>query len=159
MFDHYYNCNDTSIDTVIIDREFDKLSKFADYGFNKCLQFFSDQETYSKKVSYEKRCEEFKKIKIQHPDHIPVIIDSLDPDIKISKIKYLIHKDSSASDLIFAIRKQVKLDKGSSLFIFCNNTLLCNTETIKTIYEKNKENNPGEDNFIYLSINKENTFG
>lgn len=156
MFDHYYSCNsNSSIDSI------DKpLSTLLNYGANKCMQFFPQNETYKSKVNYEKRCQEYNKIKKQYPNHVPIIINSVDPDLNISKIKYLVHEDASASELIFSIRKQAKLDKGSAIFIFFNNSLLCSSELMKTIYEKNKKSNyPGIDNFIYLDVTKENTFG
>jgi hypothetical protein len=118
--------------------------------------------TFKNRNSYEKRCEHSNKLLIKYPNFVPVIVDSLDFSVRIDKNKLLIHKDTSCTILIYNIRKQLKLENFESIFVFCNDILVCNTYTVGQLYEyylsENKIQHDG-DKFLYLEIKKENTFG
>ena len=56
----------------------------------------------------------------------------------------------------------MKLDPSKALFIFCDNTLLSGSQMINEVYKNYKyKNNIGarNDNFLYITIEEENTFG
>jgi hypothetical protein len=46
--------------------------------------------------------------------------------------------------------------------MFCDNSLLSGTQTLNEIYKNYKHKNnigPSDDNFLYITIEEENTFG
>ena len=80
----------------------------------------------------------------------------------LKKNKFLVPSDLTVSYLLVNIRKQIKLDSFSALFMFCDNSLLSGTQTLNEIYKNYKyKNNIGatDDNFLYITIEEENTFG
>ena len=80
----------------------------------------------------------------------------------LRKNKFLVPYDLSVSSLLANIRSQMKLDPSKALFIFCDNTLLSGSQMINEVYKNYKyKNNIGarNDNFLYITIEEENTFG
>jgi GABA(A) receptor-associated protein len=73
----------------------------------------------------------------------------------MDKNKYLIHKDILISQLIFLIRKRIRLSHEESLYIFINDTIPQTTKLISEIYSEHKD----EDGFLYIVYSCENTFG
>jgi len=53
------------------------------------------------------------------------------------------------------IRKQIKLEPHTALFVFVNNVLVPNSATIGSIYLEHKDN----DGFLYMQYCSENAFG
>ena len=80
----------------------------------------------------------------------------------LKKNKFLVPYDLTVSYLLVTIRKQIKLDSSSALFMFCDSVLLSGTQTLAEIYKNYKFNNnirSIDDNFLYITIEEENTFG
>ena len=92
-------------------------------------------------------------IKEKHPNYIPIILTS---DCSLDKYKYLINKEMTVGNLMCYIRQRNKLNHFEAYFVFADNILLQQSQTIQQVYDlyANKENN-----FLFLTIKKENTFG
>ena len=56
---------------------------------------------------------------------------------------------------MYVIRKRLKMTPDKAIFIFCNGSVLQGSQTIMSIYEKNKD----KDGFLYLIYSGEATFG
>jgi len=124
--------------------------------------FPSTVKTYQDIVDYEKRCLVSNKLYIKYPNHMPVVINSLDKEIVLKKYKYLVPKDLNASQLMISIRSQLVLDNYKALFLFCDNMLLDNLKTMGEIYENYLARNKikrNDDKHFYITIMYENTFG
>jgi len=109
-----------------------------------------------KSVPLAKRIEESKRIISKYPDRIPVIAES-DASIQppLDKIKYLVPNDLTVGQFIMVLRKRIKLQSQSALFMFINNTIPPTSALMKTVYNDLKS----EDNFLYVKISGENCFG
>ena len=122
------------------------------------LSLKKSTDDLSKKISESIRiCSKF-------PDRIPVIILTKNSRLEkmLKKNKFLVPYDLTVSYLLVTIRKQIKLDSSSALFMFCDSVLLSGTQTLAEIYKNYKFNNnirSIDDNFLYITIEEENTFG
>jgi len=113
-----------------------------------------NNKTFDERVLYSQ------KLLNKYPDRIPVIIEKNKNDksgllIDPTKTKYLIPKHLHISELIFLIRKNIKIDSSKAIFIFVDNILVPNNSDLDLIYLNHK--NP--DGFLYVSYSCENTFG
>lgn len=114
---------------------------------------------YNQSVPLSKRKMDAEKVLTKYPTYIPVIIDSCDELSRImAKKKYLVPKNSNCSELLVTIRKnlQNKITSNRAIFVFCNNILIMPYDPINNLYEKYKDR---EDNYLYLYLAYENTFG
>lgn len=120
--------------------------------------------TYKEIVSYKKRCYDSNRIRVKHPEHIPIIIDySFDFILNENKrSKFLIPINCNVSMLLYHIRKHLKLEPTEAVFLFIDNMIANHSITIGEIYEqyleKNKIKKDG-DKYLYAFLTKENTFG
>ena len=113
---------------------------------------FSFQTNYSLK----QRLDESKRIIDKYPDKIPIIVETNDKDLPpLLKNKYLVPKDLTFGQFIYVIRGKLNLPPEKALFLFVNNTIPSTSNLIETVYDKQKD----KDNFLYISVNSENTFG
>jgi len=120
--------------------------------------------SYKNSKSLEQRIEESNKIISRHPNYIPVIIESSDPEIikNLKKRKFLCPKDVSSSYLICSIRNNLKLESSKALFLFYNNVLVSGQQIMGDLYEHYKIKNNitvNDDLFFYVTLTCENTFG
>ncbi len=109
--------------------------------------------------SFEKRQLESKRLMTTHPNKIPIILEkyelSANSDNNI-KQKFLIQKDLTIGQLIFIVRRQLKLDQTQSLYISIDAKYIPSTSsTISEIYNKYCD----QDGFLYLRCSAEQTFG
>lgn len=117
-------------------------------------------EFYSKFVSFpleERQTQSFRLIK-RFPEKYPVIIDRISRrDPKLDKNKYLIPNDQTLSQVIYLLRKRLRLTPEQAIFFFSDGTLLSGNMTISQIHHLSalKYN----DGFTYLFYSLENTFG
>ena len=86
-----------------------------------------------------------------------VIVEKADKsDIpNIDKKKYLVPSDLTLSQLIFVIRRRIRVTPEKALFVFIKNTLPPNAALMSDLYAEHKD----EDGFLYLLYSGENTFG
>lgn len=113
--------------------------------------------TYKECNKYDIRKLESTKIITKYPERIPVIVEkNQNSDIaNIDKNKYLVPKDLTIGQLVYVIRKRIKMPPEMGLYIFIQNTIPPQYELVSTIYEMYKDN----DGFLYVTYSGENTFG
>ena len=111
--------------------------------------------------SLKHRKDESARIKHKYPTRCPIIVqkhDEFDKNIPtIDKSKYLVPGDLSVSQMLYVIRKRMKLSPERALYIFVgvNYTMPPTSALMKDIYKEFKD----IDNFLYFYYNTENTFG
>lgn len=112
---------------------------------------------YKIKFDFETRKQEVKTILQKYPDRIPVIVEKLQKSKAplIDKNKYLIPFDLTIGQLIFVIRKRMKLRAEEALYLFINNNIPPSSSVLVDIYENNKD----FDGYLYVKYSSENTFG
>lgn len=107
----------------------------------------------------EQRKNECISITKQFPDKIPIICEK-DPKSKmteLSKTKYLIHKEFTAGQLIFIIRKQITLEEKYAFFLFVGERRTITSDTLLfDLYERYKD---PEDGFLYINYSEEQVWG
>ncbi|KAL5551132.1 hypothetical protein UlMin_001308 [Ulmus minor] len=105
----------------------------------------------------ENRRAEATRIRAKYPDRIPVIVEKAEKsDIpSIDKKKYLVPADLNVGQLVYVIRKRIKLGAEKAIFIFVDNVLPPTGAILSAIYEEKKD----EDGFLYVKYSGENTFG
>ena len=111
-----------------------------------------------------KRISESNRIISKFPDRIPVIITTTNSNLEkmLKKNKFLVPYDLTVSYLLANIRSVIKLDPSKALFLFCDNNLLSGSQSLHEIYKNYKYKHGVEsskDNFLYISIEEETTFG
>ena len=116
--------------------------------------------SYKTKKSFEERQNESKEMLNKYPERIPIIIeklinnnDTIIPDI--DKNKQLGPRDLTIEQLIYVIRRRLKLTAEKAIFVFCSTNLLRADEQIHMAYDKYKD----KDGFLYISYSGESTFG
>ncbi|WOK99720.1 hypothetical protein Cni_G08432 [Canna indica] len=105
----------------------------------------------------EKRQAESARIREKYPDRIPVIVEKAESsDIpNIDKKKYLVPADLTAGQLVYIVRKRIRLSADKAIFVFVKNALPPSAAMMSAIYEEHKD----EDGFLYMIYSGENTFG
>ena len=104
--------------------------------------------------SFQERLNESNNFKINYPNRIPVIIKSEFDDFE--KFKFLAPDEMKLIQLIYIIKKRKNINMTESYYIFTEDkNLMSGTTSISNIYNLHKN----KDGFLYLYLNKENTFG
>lgn len=89
----------------------------------------------------------------RHPEHLPVIIIT---NIKMSKYKFLPHKESTIAFLLTTLRGYMpKIKPAQGLILTVNNTMPPLSSTIEEIYK----DHASPDEYLHLSVTVENMFG
>lgn len=106
---------------------------------------------------FEKRQEEAARIRVKYPDRIPVIVEITENSTlpPLDKNKYLVPADLTVGQMMYVVRKRIKITSEQAIFIFVNNTLPTHTSMMSELYKEYKN----EDGFLYCSISGENCFG
>lgn len=112
---------------------------------------------YQEKLSFNTRFEESERIRRKFPDRIPVIIEKYNYSKieDIDKTKYLVPNDLTLAQLVYVIRKRIKMAPEKALFFFINDNIPTSTEIMSSVYHKYKH----DDGFLYIHFAEENTFG
>jgi GABA(A) receptor-associated protein len=107
--------------------------------------------------SFAKRKEEYLRIKLKHPNKIPIICEKHHNSTlpTNNKQKYLVDSDLTLGHFLYVIRKRIKLDPNQAIYLFVKGAIPSSNETIQSIYNKYFD----EDGFLYISYTNENTFG
>ena len=115
------------------------------------------KSSFEKKYSFELRSKESAKLLARHPERLPVIVEIADisklPDL--DKHKYLVPGETTMAQLLSILRTRMSITAETAIFMFINNQLPPATETVESLYKKHKS----EDNFLYVFLQGENTFG
>jgi GABA(A) receptor-associated protein len=113
---------------------------------------------FRKTYSFDKRKEESSKISEKYPDRVPVIVESFNNNIKLTKQKFLVPKTLTIGQFVYVIRRQIKLAPEKALFLFIGekyDQIPMTSSGISEIYADHKN----EDGFLYVAISEEKTFG
>jgi len=115
-----------------------------------------DDFKYKQENTYEQRCESANNILYDHKNKIPIIVE-FDKSSKytIDKNKYVVPIDMTLGQFLYSIRRRIKLNNDTAIFLYINNVLPPVSELIGVIYEKYKES----DNLLYCKLANESTFG
>lgn len=88
----------------------------------------------------------------KHPNCVPVVLIS-EEDLKNTKL--LLNKDTTISRLMAYIRSKNTLNKFQAYYLFVNNVLVIQSDTLGNLYSLHSQSN----GFLYITVKKENTFG
>jgi hypothetical protein len=113
---------------------------------------------YKNENSLEKRKENFRNIKENHPNEIPIICEkSKDSKInKIIKTRYLLKEEFKFAYFMKLIKAKLELKEDEALFFFIDGKYsLTGQETIKEVYNRYKS----DDGFLYVLYGEEKFFG
>jgi len=111
---------------------------------------------YQNKTDIFSRTAESKRIRLKYPDRIPVVCESLDPEVELDKNKYLVPSDLTVGQFLYVIRRRIRLGPEKALFLFSEHgTLPPTSQILSTLYETEKN----KDGFLYYGVTTENTFG
>lgn len=113
------------------------------------------------RYTLEERRQHYKRIYETYNDKIPIIVEyssDFSNELRsLLKQKYLIPPEYTIGQFMIIIRKNIKLPQHKAIFILVDNsTMLKNNDTFQDIYDKYKDPN---DNFLYILITEESTFG
>ncbi len=79
-------------------------------------------------------------IKLKYPDRIPVYVkrkENSDID-EVPKPKYLVPKEMTMGNMIYVIRKNIKLTSEKAMFVFIDNKLVPVSQTMGELYNQKK---------------------
>jgi len=103
------------------------------------------------------RLGESTRIRTKYPDRILVLIqrkaNSKAPFIE--KQKYLVGSDMTVAQLLYSLRKKVKIDPSQALFFFIHEHIPISSSSMQQVYHEHKSS----DGFLYMTYDIENTFG
>lgn len=113
--------------------------------------------TFIKDYPFEKRKIEAERILEKFPDRLPIIVEIANKSElpELDKYKYLVPKDLTVGQFQYVIRKRLKLSPEKAIYMFFDNNIASSSSMIQHIYQEKKSN----DNFLYVTISSENTFG
>jgi GABA(A) receptor-associated protein len=102
---------------------------------------------------------EAERVMEKYPGRIPVLVHK-NPNStntpEIDKHKYLVPMELTIGQLMFVIRKRLKLHPEKALFLFVDNEVACNSHLISSVYDRSQNN---ADGFLHVIYSCENTFG
>ena len=126
---------------------------FKEYGKQK---EFNSIKKFKDLRSYEDRKDESDRIREKYPTRIPVIVEPYDHNVPmIDRKKFLVPDDLSFANFIYVIRKRIKFDQNTSLYLFVNGKIMNTSNYLSSVYDLNKD----EDGFLYVVYSAETTFG
>lgn len=116
--------------------------------------------TYKRSTNLDQRKEKSEALLKKNPARVPIICEVARGHNIIldqNKNKFMSPKDITMGEFMSVIRRRIQnLNAESALYLFINNKLIPLTENLGTIYNENKD---PEDNFLYIILSLENTFG
>ena len=112
---------------------------------------------FKQKYSFEARLDEANRIRVKYPDRIPIIVEhEKNSNIPLlDKRKYLVPDDMTVGQFMYVIRKRLSLSPEIAIYMFFKQTLVPTNKELGDIYDSNKD----KDNFLYIIIGAEKTFG
>jgi GABA(A) receptor-associated protein len=121
------------------------------------MYMFGDFMKDFKKTEFSDRKSESERVVQKYPDRCPVIVDRLDGAIAptLKKNKYLVPRDLTIGQLVYLLKKYLKIKSGQAIFLFVKETLPASSSLIGDVFEKKKD----IDGFLYVVYSMENAFG
>ncbi len=87
------------------------------------------------------------------PDKVPVVI--IDNKKILKNNKYLVPRTQTIGEFLVELRRRINLSEYEAFFLFIGNSIPLSSQTLGQLYDKNKS----DDMILYMSIEKENSFG
>jgi GABA(A) receptor-associated protein len=97
---------------------------------------------------------------VKHPDKVPVYIKVADEEKSVPDLDrhcYLINRDMTVGQVVYIIRKRIKLSSKMAIFVFVDNGILPPTSAL--IGEVYSEHRDPIDALLYVTYRAEKTFG
>ena len=114
---------------------------------------------YKNQYSLQKRLEQFKKLKKEFPNKIPIILErGQDCTInKIIKTKYILSGELEIAEFIKIIRDKLEIEPTRALFVLANGKYsISNADNLGEVYKNYKDK---EDGFLYMTYSEELIYG
>lgn len=108
---------------------------------------------YREENSFTVRQESSSSVLRRHPHHRPFIVES--KKFKLDRSKFLVPEDVTVAQLMYVVRKRLRLNSNEAIFFLMNNVMPIGSSLISQIYHENA----ADDGFCYITVTKENTFG
>lgn len=90
-------------------------------------------------------------------DRVPTVLNDTTGDILNSeKGRFLLNKDVTLGQFMSMLRKKNKIAPHEAIFVYCNNVLPKSNTSMIDLWVDYQD---VEDNILYLTCSKENTFG
>jgi GABA(A) receptor-associated protein len=117
-------------------------------------------DEYRKATPTKDREEEAARIRARYPDRIPVVAYRAARSTALPHMdrnKFLTPSTMTMGEMVFVLRKRMKLDPAIAVFVFCGDTgiLAPTSACMSDLYARHKHH----DGFLYLTYCAENTFG
>ena len=121
------------------------------------MYMFGDFMRKFKKIEFNSRRSEAERVLQKYPDRCPIIVDRLDGSSApiLKKNKYLVPRDLTVGQLIYMIRKYLKVKPEQAIFLFVKETIPPTSSLVGDVFEKKKD----VDGFLYAVYSMENAFG
>ena len=130
-----------------------------------------ENSNFKSRNTFDERKTESIRVRNKYPNRVPVILEYGGGKInknfsEIYKIKYLIPHDMTISQFLFILRKKIKLDHSTGIYLFIHPRGVfpevqsaavspVGNCTIGKLYNDYKD----DDGFLYILYSGENTFG
>jgi GABA(A) receptor-associated protein len=109
---------------------------------------------YVERFPFQKRKEEASRMRIKYADRIPVIIERKRGSTltALTQSKFLVPSELTVGQLLYVVRKRMKLTPTQSIFFFVENTIPSSSTLVSSLKTHC-------DGFLYIEYDQENTFG
>ena len=112
--------------------------------------------TFKQDHDFQKRKLIAESIRKRYPQRVPIICEPATDKLKIEKIKFLAPENFKMGHFIFTIKKRIKnLNSAEAIYVFIGEKIAPTSLTLHEIYEQYRD----DDGLLYLTFDKENTFG
>ncbi|KAA0151124.1 hypothetical protein FNF27_05642 [Cafeteria roenbergensis] len=114
---------------------------------------------YKETKPEEERIAEAAKIRSKFPDRVPVICERAATAKaglpQIENRKFLVPEEMTMGQLVYIVRKRIKLPAEQAIFVFVNGKLPATSAKLADLYRRHKD----ADGMLYCAYASENTFG
>jgi GABA(A) receptor-associated protein len=111
---------------------------------------------FRERLTFEERRRECLRALERRPDHVPTILVRAGKATPLlDKEKFLIPLEVTASQLLFVVRRRLRMKPSEALFLFCNQRMLTGSTPVRLAYADYRD----PDGFLYVTYSVENTFG
>jgi GABA(A) receptor-associated protein len=140
------------LENKLKDKFFSKLKKIKNKVINK-----KNIKTFKEQHTFEECRAESDRILLKYPDRVPVIVEkNQGSDLpEIDRKKFLVPADLSFGQMIYVIRKRIRLPPDMAIFLFINNCLVPASALMSQIYKEQCDPN----GFLFITFSDESTFG
>lgn len=115
---------------------------------------------FRKRLTLEQRQREYARVVARYGDtRVPVVLER-GPSAEtphMDREKFIVPCDLTVAQLLFVVRKRMRLTRGDALFLLHSGCVVSTSATLRELKESNR--NATEDGFLYLTYTTENAFG